>query len=49
MLGTQPETFSILLHAEEVEVVKRVCVSEEVVISKKARGRAKELCDSREA
>ncbi len=35
MLGTQPETFSILLHAEEIEVVKRVRVSEEVVISKR--------------
>ncbi len=35
MVGVEPKSFSILLRAEEVDVVKRVRVVEEVVISKK--------------
>ena len=35
MVGVKAETFSILLHAEEVEIVKRVRVVEEVRVSKK--------------
>ena len=35
MVGGEPETYSILLHAEEIEVVKHVRVVEEVFISTK--------------
>lgn len=35
MVGVEPKSFSIFLHAEEVDVVKRVRVVEEAVISKK--------------
>lgn len=35
MVGVEPKSFSIFLHAEEVDVVRRVRVVEEVVISKK--------------
>lgn len=35
MVGVEPKSFSIFLRAEEVEVVKRVRVVEEAVISKK--------------
>ncbi len=35
MLGVEPEQYSVLLHAEDVEIVKHVRVVEEVVISKR--------------
>ncbi len=35
MLGVEPERYSVLLHAEDVEIVKHVRVVEEVVISKR--------------
>jgi len=35
MLGVEPERYSVLLHAEDVGIVKHVRVIEEVVISKR--------------
>jgi uncharacterized protein (TIGR02271 family) len=35
MFGAEPQTYTILLHAEEVQIVKRVRVVEEVILSKK--------------
>ena len=35
MVGVEPTTFSILLRAEDVEIVKHVRVVEEVLVSKK--------------
>jgi uncharacterized protein (TIGR02271 family) len=36
MLAVEPETISVLLRAEEVEIVKRVRVVEEIFISKRS-------------
>lgn len=35
MIGVEPETISVLLHAEDIEIVRHVRVVEEVFISKR--------------